>query len=110
MDPMIDGTERTKQILAEAEEPSVAILLLDFIFGYIAANDPVGELVEALQQAKADRSQAGGELTIVASVCGTKEDPRDLDLQVEMLQACGVHVFHSNARAAAFCQRLLVQR
>ena len=105
--PMIDGTERVKRILAEAEDPSVAILLLDFIFGYNASNDPVGELMEALQQAKAIQSKAGGELTIVASVCGTRDDHQDIDLQIKMLKECGAFVFHSNARAAAFCRRLL---
>ena len=105
--PMIDGTERAKRILTEAEDPSVAILLLDFIFGYNASNDPVGELMDALQQAKAVRSKVGGELTIVASVCGTKDDLQDIDLQIKMLKECGAFVFHSNARAAAFCWRLL---
>ncbi len=105
--PMIDGTERAKRIVAEAEDPSVAILLLDFIFGHNASNDPVGELMEALQQAKAVRTEAGGELTIVASVCGTREDLQDIDLQIKMLKECGAFVFHSNARAAAFCRRLL---
>jgi FdrA protein len=105
--PMIDGTERAKRIVAEAEDPSVAILLLDFILGYNASNDPVGELLDALQQAKAVRSKAGGELTIVASICGTREDRQDIDLQTKMLKECGAFVFHSNARAADFCQRLL---
>ena len=105
--PMIDSTERARRILAEASDPEVAILLLDFILGYNASNDPVGELVETLQQAKTIRRKAGGELTIVASVCGTKDDPQELDLQVKMLEECGAHVFYSNARAAEFCQRLL---
>ena len=105
--PMIDGTERVKRIIAEAEDPSVAILLLDFIFGYNASNDPVGELMEALQQAKAVRSKTEGELTIVASVCGTRDDHQDIDLQTKMLKECGAVVFHSNARSAAFCRRLL---
>lgn len=105
--PMIDGTERAKRILAEAEDPSVAILLLDFIFGHNASKDPVGELLDTLQQAKALRSKAGGDLTIVASVCGTKEDPQDVALQKKMLKECGVIVFDSNARAAASCLRLL---
>ena len=105
--PMIDGTERVKRILAEAEDPSMAILLLDFIFGYNTSNDPVGELMEALQQAKAIKSKDGGELTIVASVCGTRDDHQDIDLQIKMLKECGAVVFPSNARAAAFCRRLL---
>jgi len=102
-----DGTERVKRILAEAEDPSVAILMLDFIFGYNASNDPVGDLVEALQQAIVIRSKAGGKLTIVASVCGTSEDHQDIGLQIKMLKEWGAFVFQSNARAAAFCHELL---
>jgi FdrA protein len=41
--PMIDATERRKRILAEAEDPEVANLLLDFILGNIASPDPVGD-------------------------------------------------------------------
>lgn len=105
--PMIDGTQRAQRILSEAADLSVAILLLDFIFGHNASKDPVGELLDALQQAKAIRSKAAGKLTIVASVCGTKEDPQDIDLQIKMLKECGVIVLDSNARAAEFCRQLL---
>jgi FdrA protein len=104
---MIDGTERARRILAEAADPAVAILLLDFIFGYNAASDPVGEILPALQEAQALRRKAGGELAIVASVCGTDEDPQEPALQTRMLRECGVHVFGSNARAVRFCQHLL---
>ncbi|MFV2043740.1 MAG: hypothetical protein ACC700_10970 [Anaerolineales bacterium] len=107
--PMIDAAERAKRILAEAADPDVAILLLDFILGYNAASDPVGDLMESLQEAMAIRRNRGGDLTIVASVCGTKQDPQDMDLQIEMLKECGVLVFPSNARATAFCRRLLGQ-
>lgn len=95
--PMIDGTERGKRILREAADPSVAILLLDFILGYNASSDPVGELLDSLQRARAMRSIAGDELTIVASICGTPEDHQDIDLQVEMLKENGVIVFRSSA-------------
>jgi len=108
--PMIDATQRAKRILVEAADPEVAILLLDFIFGYNAASDPVGDLMEALQEAKAIRRDRGGALTIVASVCGTKVDPQDIQLQIDMLKESGVHVFSSNVRATAFCSALLGQR
>ncbi|TFH37877.1 MAG: acyl-CoA synthetase FdrA [Anaerolineales bacterium] len=108
--PMIDSTERAKRILVEAADPSVAILLLDFIFGYNASKDPVGDLLDALQQAQAIRRRAGSKLTIVASVCGTKDDPQDLDLQVKMLEENGVLVFHSNARAVLYCKKLIMEQ
>jgi FdrA protein len=105
--PMIDGTERGKRILSEAADPTVAILLLDFILGYNASSDPVGELLVPLQEAQAIRRKVGGELTIIASVCGTKEDPQDVDMQVEMLKEIGVVVFKSSAQAVGYCLELL---
>lgn len=105
--PMIDSTERAKRILVEAADPSVSILLLDFILGYNAASDPVGDLRDAILEAKALERRAGGELTIVASICGTREDPQDLALQAEMLQEIGVFVFSTNLQATEFCVQLL---
>lgn len=105
--PMIDGTMRRQRILSESRDPSVAVLFLDFILGYNASMDPVGDLYDAILEAKQTLRQQGGELTIVASMCGTKEDPQELDLQEKLLREAGVIVFHSNAKAALFCCELL---
>ena len=108
--PMIDSTMRKQRILAEARDPQVAILLLDFILGYNASMDPVGELLEAILEAKNAVQKRGGALTVVASICGTDEDPQDLSLQTKALQESGVIVFRSNAQAAHFCCDLIKKR
>jgi len=105
--PMIDSRERARRVLAEAADPTVAVLLLDFILGYNAASDPVGDMLEALADAQTLREKSGGSLTIVASVCGTDDDPQDRVLQVKMLRELGVYVFDTNARAVDFCVKLL---
>ena len=105
--PMIDGTERGKRILREATDPGTAIILLDFILGFNASSDPVGELLGPLQDAQAIRRKSGAALTVVASVCGTPEDPQDMKLQIEMLEENDVIVFPSSARAVAYCLQLL---
>jgi FdrA protein len=105
--PMIDGKLRRKRILSEAREPEVAILLLDFILGYNASRDPVGDVLDAIVEARQTARKHGGHLTVVASICGTQGDAQDLDLQARMLREAGVLVFQSNARAAAFCSELL---
>ena len=105
--PMIDGTMRRQRIRAESRDPQVAILLLDFILGYNASMDPVGELLDAILEARRAASQRGGALTVVASICGTDGDPQELGLQTKMLQEAGVIVFRSNAQAASFCCDLL---
>jgi FdrA protein len=105
--PMIDGTLRGQRILAESRDPQTAILFLDFILGYNASMDPVGELLDAILEAKQTAKKRGGTLTAVASVCGTEGDPQDLNLQIKLLQDAGVIVFQSNAKAASFCCELL---
>jgi FdrA protein len=104
---MIDGTLRKQRILYESRDPQTAILLLDFILGYNACMDPVGELLDAIFTAKQNAKRTNGNLTVVASICGTESDPQDLNLQVKLLRSADVIVFNSNARAAAFCLELL---
>jgi succinyl-CoA synthetase alpha subunit len=105
--PMIDGTLRKQRILSEARDPEMAILFLDFIFGYNASLDPVGELLDAILEARQIAKNRGGHLSVVASVCGTDGDPQGVNLQLKMLKDAGVIVFRSNARAASFCCELL---
>ncbi|MDH7486641.1 MAG: acyl-CoA synthetase FdrA [Anaerolineae bacterium] len=105
--PMIDGTLRRQRIVAESRDPQVAVLLLDFILGYGASMDPVGELYNAIVEAQQTARRRGGALTVVASICGTDGDPQDLALQTRLLKEAGAIVFPSSARAALFCCRLL---
>jgi FdrA protein len=105
--PMIDGTMRKRRILAESLDPQMAILFLDFILGFNSSMDPVGELLDAIYEAKRISTQRGGALTVVASICGTEADPQDLKLQEKMLLEAGVSVFHTNAQAALACCQLL---
>ncbi len=105
--PMIDGTLRKQRILVEARDPQMAVLLLDFILGYNASMDPVGDVLDAILEAKQAAQQRRGSLTVVASICGTVDDPQDLNLQAKLLRNAGVAVFRSNAKAARFCCELL---
>jgi succinyl-CoA synthetase alpha subunit len=107
--PMIDATLRRQRILAEAEDPEVAALLLDFILGYNSSPDPVGDLLEAITQAKLNARRRGGFLSIIASVCGTEEDPQDWQEQVRLLEESGVIVLPSNAQAALFARTLILE-
>jgi FdrA protein len=105
--PMIDNTERSKRILTEGRDPSVAVLLIDFVLGYNASMDPVGDLLDAILDVKQLKQQHVGELTVVASICGTDKDPQELSLQMNLLKEAGVIVFRSNAKASLFCCELL---
>jgi FdrA protein len=106
--PMIDASQRRKRILVEAADANVAVILLDFILGTISSADPVGDLVGALQEAQAVVDRRGGHLTVVASICGTDQDPQGMDHQRKLLEDLGALVFPSNYQASRFCADLLI--
>ena len=98
--PMIDSRLRYERILKEAEDSQTAVLLLDIILGFNSSPDPAGDLVPAILSAKRNLSRRGGSLSVIASVCGTEEDPQDLKRQVRLLEEAGALVFPSSVQAA----------
>jgi len=95
--PMIDPALRYQRLLREAEDPEVAVILLDVVLGYGVHPDPARDLAPVIHQARARAK--GRWLPIVASVCGTDQDPQDYRGQVEALIDAGVLVQPSNAHA-----------
>lgn len=108
--PMIDSTQRTSRIRAEAQDPDVAVLLLDVILGYNASPDPAGDLAEAVADARRIAGEAGRSLAVVVSVCGTDSDPQKLEKQEEALREAGGVVFASNVQASALARDIVLQR
>jgi len=106
--PMIDASLRAKRVEQEGEDPAVAVVLLDFILGAISSRDPVGDMLGALRRAQAAERGRGGQLCVVASVCGTDGDAQGLQPQKDALVGAGVEVFPSNALAAAFCREAML--
>jgi FdrA protein len=98
--PMLDATIRVEAIRRAAREPDVAVLLLDVVLGHGAAPDPAGDLLPAIQAARAEVQARGRDLPVVASVIGTARDPQGLETQVARLESAGVWVLPSNAQAA----------
>jgi succinyl-CoA synthetase alpha subunit len=111
--PMIDATERRLRLVQEGNDPSVAVILLDFILGAIASADPVGDLLDRIGEARNSARANGRHLCMAASVCGTEDDRQSLQRQVRALEDAGVLVFASSAQAAIFAREaalLLAQR
>ena len=57
---MIDGTTRHQRILSEGQDPAVAVILLDFVLGFNASTDPVGELLDSILVVEANQKRARG--------------------------------------------------
>jgi FdrA protein len=105
--PMLDNDLRLRRLEQEADDPEVAIILLDVVLGYGAHPDPAGELAPAIASARAEAEKAGRYLEVVAVVTGTDEDPQDVDVQVTQLQAAGARVETRNDLAVRHVGRLL---
>jgi FdrA protein len=98
--PMLDPDLRHQRLLREAEDPEVAVILLDVVLGHGAHPDPARELAVVIRQARARAQGAGRWLPVVISVCGTDEDPQNYEAQVAALVDAGAIVQASNAQAA----------
>ncbi len=98
--PMIGLKLRCERLLREAKRLDVAVILLDVVLGYGAHPDPASELARVIGEAKAAAEKTKGYLSVVASICGTPNDPQGLAEQERKLRKAGVIVMPSNAQAA----------
>ncbi|SDZ04162.1 acyl-CoA synthetase FdrA [Tindallia californiensis] len=105
--PMIDPSGRADRIVEEGQDEEVAVLLMDMVLGYGAHEDPAGEMIESIQQAKAQMESVNGHLTVVASICGTEGDPQDMEESRKKLEDAGVILLPSNAQAVKFVEKIL---
>jgi len=104
--PMMDNDLRLRRLEMEADDPEVAVILLDVVLGYGAHPDPASELAPAIKSARTKAENSGRYLEVIAVVSGTDQDPQNLNAQIEQLEAAGARVFTSNDAAASFAGRL----
>ena len=107
--PMIDPSTRTERIVAEKDDPSIAVILVDVVLGYGSHEDPAGALVPALVEARKAAEARGAYLPVVASVIGTPGDYQGMASQVAKLEAAGCVVMPSNFRAATLAARIVAK-
>lgn len=96
--PMIDPAIRHERLDAELADPETAVVLMDFVLGYGAHEDPAGLMAEYLE-GLGDTADLDA-ITFVASITGTRADFQDMDAQKEKLEKMGCIVMSSNARAS----------
>jgi len=104
--PMIDPSTRSERIVKEAA-PDVAVLLMDVVLGYGSHPDPAGEVAAQIREARENAAASGGDLTVIASVCGTEGDPQGLKASRETLSEAGAVVMPSNAQAVRLAAKIM---
>lgn len=98
--PMLDPELRQQRLLREADDPEVAVILLDIVLGWGAHPDPAGQVAPVIRQVRERARAAGRWLPVVVSVCGTDADPQNYEAQVATLMEAGALVQSSNAEGA----------
>jgi FdrA protein len=105
--PMMDNALRIQRLHQEADDPEVAVILLDVVLGYGSHPDPASELAPAISEAIARTKKAGRHLEVVAVVVGTDEDPQGMDEQIETLKKAGAWVETRNDVAVGYVGQLI---
>ena len=88
--PMIDPTNRISRLLQEARDPEVGVIVMDFVLGFGAHDDPVGVMIEAIKEAQAIARADNRPLEILGYVLGTDQDTPSLTQQCQLLTDAGV--------------------
>lgn len=94
--PMMDNELRIRRLYEEANDPEVAVIMLDVVIGYGSHPDPASEIAPAIAKAIADAKKAGRHLEVTCVVTGTDEDPQNFDSQMEQLRKAGAWADPSN--------------
>lgn len=97
--PMIDPETRAKFIEKAAQDEKTAVILLDFVLGYGSHEDMASALLPSIEKAAAYAKENGRNLYVVASVCGTLNDPQDYQGHINRLQEAGIIVKDNNNEA-----------
>ena len=98
--PMLDPEVRSAHIEIALRDPHTAVVLLDVILGYGAHRDPATMVADCMSRVTGERP------VVVASICGTRGDPQDMDGQIAILRRAGVLLAPSNADAADLAGRI----
>jgi hypothetical protein len=106
---MIDPTIRRLRLVEESQDPEVGVILMDFVLGYGSNPDPVGAVLNEIEQVKATAQKSSRYLSIVTHVCGTKRDPQGYDESIRKLENAGALVFPTNALAAIASAQIIAR-
>jgi len=105
--PMIEPALRLDNIVKQAKDETVGVILLDFELGYGSHDSPVGITIDAIKEAKEIADKGGRNIIFVAYICGTDMDKQNYEAQRKMLKDAGVLIANSNAEAAKLVIEIL---
>jgi succinyl-CoA synthetase alpha subunit len=106
--PMIDYRQRRERIVKEATNQDVGIILMDVMLGFGSHTDPASELIPAINEARLLASGAGRQLAFIVVMCGTSDDPQNIQKQYADLTAACAIVVPSNLQGVSIAAALSI--
>ena len=97
--PVFDPGLRLKRLCQELEDPEVAVVLLDFITGPGVAYDPI--------TAFANECAKHPGVIFISNICGSLEDPQNVEEKQKLLEKAGVIVTKSNYQSTRLASALM---
>jgi succinyl-CoA synthetase alpha subunit len=97
--PVFDPGLRLKRLRQELEDPQVAVVLLDFITGPGVAYDPI--------TAFARECAKHPDIIFISNICGSLEDPQNVEEKQRLLEKSGVIVTKSNYQSTRLASALM---
>ncbi len=104
--PVFEPALRLKRFYQELEDPETAVILLDFITGPGVHPDPITPFVHAYEDAVLAR---GKSLTVISSICGSREDPQNVAEKAELLRKAGILVMPSNYQSSRLASAMMTK-
>ena len=98
--PVMDPSILVERMIQEARDPQTGVILFDLLYGCAIHPDPVGAMEDALKEIRRIETDEGRHICVIASLCGTDIEPQNVKQQAERLEAYGVILEPSNAKAA----------
>jgi FdrA protein len=105
--PMMDNELRIRRLHEEADDPEVAVIMLDVVIGYGSHPDPASEIAPAIAEARARVEKAGRYVEFAAVVTGTEDDPQVLENQIKQMNDAGAWVSTSNEEVVRHAGEIL---
>ena len=97
--PVFDPGLRLKRLCQELEDSQVAVVLLDFITGPGVAYDPI--------TAFAQECAKHPDIIFISNICGSLEDPQNVEEKQRLLEKSGVIVTKSNYQSTRLASALM---
>ncbi|MEH7248226.1 acyl-CoA synthetase FdrA [Neobacillus niacini] len=107
--PMIDPSTRIERFKQEAKDPSVGVIVMDFVLGFGSHEDPVGVMLPHIFEAKQQAEQEGRHLEILGYILGTDLDQQNYQGQIDKLIVSGATHASSSQNAGLLAREFVVK-